>query len=193
MTLIPDPAPTQPKAMQPLLNLDRYQQRAAATAEPRAYDLEYLVPGIVGEVGELFGQRAKAHWHGWSSAQLRNELVNEYGDICWMTALLLKTRGITDLDPAYPAAGGVRWGRMDPNHALLSASQNVHLQWLMEQEGIADSEKWMDESVSRLWRVLRAHCVDITGVPFQQVLNVNLAKLASRAARGVLRGSGDHR
>ena len=186
MSLVSDAAPQ-------LLTLAGYQQRAAATAEPRAYDLEYLVPGIIGEVGELFGQRAKAHWHGWMPGKLGEQIVKEYGDICWMTALLLHTRGIDYLDPAYPAAGGVRWGRMNPNHALLSASQNVHLQWLMEEEGISDSEKWMDESVSRLWRVLRAHCQDITGLPFQDVLQANLEKLASRAARGVLRGSGDDR
>lgn len=186
MSLVSDATP------QPL-TLAGYQQRAETTAEPRAYDLEYLVPGIMGEVGELFGQRAKAHWHSWMPSKLVDQLAKEYGDICWMTALLLKSRGITDLDPVYPAAGGVRWGRMDPHHALLSASQNVHLQWLMEMEGISDSEKWMDESVCRLWRVLRAHCEDITGVPFQDVLHANLEKLASRAARGVLRGSGDDR
>lgn len=173
--------------------LAQYQERAIATAEPRAFHLEYLVPGIVGEVGELFGQQAKAYWHEKPAEDLTWELINEFGDIAWMTALLLHTRGVSVLQPVYPALGADRWGKRDPRMKLLSASNNIMYQWVLEKEGISDSDHWMDEAAERLWRTLLEVCVPLVGVEFQHVLQANLNKLADRAARGVLRGSGDHR
>lgn len=175
------------------LTLAAYQEKALATAEPRAFDLQYLVPGIMGEVGELFGQQAKAHWHGWPAKKLREELVSEYGDIAWMTALLLDTRGINMLHPVVPSSGPARWGRLDPMSALLAAASRLRLNYLMEKDGISETEQWLDQSAENLWRVLRDNCLHITGRDFQSVLGGNLIKLADRAARGVLRGQGDHR
>lgn len=175
------------------LTLADYQARAISTAEPRAFHLDYLIPGIIGEVGELFGQRAKSYWHGWEAKKLRAELVSEYGDIAWMTALLLHTRGVSMLQPHFTSTAGGRYGVMEPHHALLSAAQNLYLQSLLEAQGISDSDGWMDESAERMWRLLRDNCLLITETPFQDVLHANLTKLSDRAARGVLRGSGDHR
>jgi len=57
------------------MNLHEYTVQAEATAQPAAHDRAYLIPMIVGEVGELFGQRAKAVWHGWAPERLQAELV----------------------------------------------------------------------------------------------------------------------
>lgn len=175
------------------LTLLAYQQRAIATAEERAFHLQYLVPAILGEVGELFGQQAKGYWHQWPADQLQKELVSEYGDICWMTALLLHTRGVAQLQPEYPADPSRTWGALDPMQALFQAAASVYRNRQLEIEGISETDDWLDQAAERLWRALRSRCEEITGVPFQEVLHANLAKLADRAARGVLRGKGDHR
>lgn len=176
--------------------LAEYQARAIETAEPRAFHLEYLVPGIVGEIGELFGQHAKAYWHEKTPAALEVELISEYGDICWMTALLLHTRGVSTLQPVYPAAGptaGRRWGTVAPEMVLLDAGRALYQAYALRNEAVHDTALWLDEAAENLWRVLRANCEPLIGASFLEVQETNLKKLADRAARGVLKGSGDHR
>lgn len=170
------------------MDLAEYQHKALATAEDRAYHHAYLVPGIVGEVGELFGQQAKAYWHQKSSADLLVQMVKEYGDIAWMTAVLLYTEGVEQM--AVPANFSPGWGGQapDPMALLHSAAAQVHSAYLNRPH-----YDWMQEAAQRLWVVLVTQCETITGAPFDFVQTVNLEKLASRAARGVLQGSGDNR
>lgn len=175
------------------LTLHDYQESASATADPRAYDLEYLIPAIVGEVGELFGQTGKAYWHGWSAEQLQTELISEYGDICWMAAILLKREGIS-VQPTEMMERAVRGKSLGHSSyadgwlALLSSSRSLYM--------AANTERLHNEvgaNAHWFWTELAYHCQEVTGVSFGQVQRRNLAKLADRAARGVLKGQGDHR
>lgn len=159
-----------------------YQRRALDTAQPKAFEHEYLIPGIVGEIGELFGHRAKAHWHGSHPNRLKLELVNEYGDICWQTAVLLSTYQIHEVDLTY----GEVYQDKDPWLGLLDAAENLYGLWTYD-------ESMIPRSASNLWAYLETHCDEIVGESFGDVLQMNLEKLSDRAARGVLRGSGDHR
>ena len=172
------------------MDLATYQQLALRTAQPRAFDLDYLVPMIIGETGELLGQRAKAHWHGWPTHQLHAELVSELGDVAWGTAILLHVEGITEVDMKRPSAGYPNiWGR--PHNgwgSLLHKANNLHtfysdpeLKHLISPEAVS------------IWKSLNFFAADITGHTFEHVLRTNLSKLESRAARGVLQGQGDHR
>lgn len=172
------------------MNLKDYQTAALSTAMPRAFDHKYLVPMIVGEIGELFGQKAKAHWHGWSEDQLKVELVSEYGDVCWGTAILLHTLNVDELDPIFDkdssTARAMR--RRQPEQTLLSHGSYLW-QWYSEEE----TQPYIKGEAMEMWAILEAFCEEITGVPFETVLQANLEKLRSRAERNVLIGSGDHR
>ena len=173
-----------------MITLSNYQARAAATAQPSAFDRAYLIPGIVGEVGELFGQRAKAVWHGWDNQKLSAELISEYGDICWMTAILLDLEGIKSTRPEN-LLGQPRtiWNeQLDPWHILLQKACNVHLFHTQRQ-----TTRYIAGEAEQLWLILEAFCLSITGADFDTVLEANLAKLAGRVERGTLVGSGDHR
>lgn len=171
------------------MELAEYQVAAARTAQPAAYDRAYLVPMIVGETGELFGQRAKAVWQGWDDARLNAELVREYGDIAWGTAILLDLEGVRDLrDYSLNHPRTVWGGQLDPWHVVLQKASAVHL--FSTQ---ADTSRFVASEAAQLWMALHLHCQTITGSPWETVLQVNLDKLASRAARGVLQGAGDHR
>ena len=169
--------------------LSNYQARAASTAAESAYDRSYLIPGIVGEAGELFGQRAKAVWHGWDNQKLSQELVSEYGDICWMTAILLDMEGTKDSHPVLLGQpGSLRGGELDPWHTLLNRACSLHLFYAQRE-----TQRYIPAEAMQLWLALERYCLRITGADFDTVLDANLAKLAGRVARGTLVGSGDHR
>ncbi len=173
------------------MDLHKYQAAAAATAAPEAFTLEYLIPGIVGEVGELFGQKAKAHWHGWSPARLKGELISEFGDICWMTAILLKTQGTHHMTFSSDrgATGLTRWGnKPDAWHVLLQRAMYLN-QWHTEVE----THSYLKGEAQQMWLALHTLCQAITGASFEEVLATNLRKLAGRVERGTLVGAGDHR
>lgn len=168
------------------MKLSEYQTAAAATADPKAYSLSYLIPMIVGETGELFGQKAKSFWHGWSADKLQQELVSEFGDICWGIAILLKSGNVSNV-PSY-----VFPDSNDGWHWLLSCSHDIHL--FYTRPGYQSNRMdWILQEAAMMWATLEHHCEEITGVAFDTVLIKNLQKLADRAARGVLKGQGDHR
>lgn len=173
--------PTTKEHTLPKITLAQYQEIAAATAQPEAYNHDYLIPGIVGEVGELFGQTAKAVWHGWSASKLEEELVSEYGDVAWMTATLLQMEGITETGEFTTRDD------LSPAHILLMRSTALHMYH------DRDMTEYVPEAAVRVWEALAHHSKAITGKDFSEVLMYNREKLADRAARNVLRGSGDHR
>ena len=167
------------------MNLNEYQAQALTTCLPSARSREYLIPGIVAEVGELYGKRAKSVRDDWAEDRLQHELAFEYGDVAWMTAILLDVEGVhTIWAQHHPRAMSFTGGRVDPFQALLSrvvilANADFHDYVLTEAQG--------------LWKDLEQHCQTVTGWSFEDVLKANLDKLASRQQRGVLTGAGDNR
>lgn len=159
------------------MDLQDYQIEACKTAHERAYHLEYLLPGIMGEVGELFGRKAKGYWHGWDEEKLNEELASEYGDIAWMTALLLIHFDVHDIE-GWPSGGGWETSDLWDNLFLMAGSLQVMPEVLGAQT---------------LWHRLELYCKTITGHDFDYVLRKNLQKLADRQARGTLVGEGNHR
>jgi len=173
-----------------MTSLSNYQARAAATAQPAAYDHAYLIPMIVGEVGELFGQRAKAVWHGWDAERIQKELVSEFGDVCWGTAILLDMEGHNSLQGSrLRQAGPTVWGREPDPWAQLQQRAG----WLYRFHTQQETHQFIVGEAKQLWLLLEAYCEEITGVPFNQVLDANIDKLVGRVARGTLVGQGDHR
>lgn len=180
--------PTQQEQLH--LQMNNYLAQALTTADEKAFDHAYLIPGIVGEVGELFGQHAKAHWHTWTAEALQEQLIKEYGDIAWMTALLMHVEvaeGRATADHKGLNLVFSTRGLDDPMHLLLMRATALHLYYTM------DMTSYLAGEAARIWAALAAQCQTVTGVDFQVVLDTNIAKLASRAARGVLKGQGDNR
>lgn len=162
------------------MDLFEYQPLALKTALPTALNPDYLVPMIVGEIGEVFGKKAKAVRDGWSAERLGKELISEYGDVCWGTAVLLSQFGIDKVSQValYDNA------ELD----LLDRSGRLYAAHCDDTE-----PTWLDEAAERMWFTLATHCRAITGADFDVVLQANVAKLADRAGRGTLQGSGDAR
>lgn len=160
---------------QATLTFRQYQEKALRTAKPSALGVDYLVPMIVGEAGELAGKEAKAVRDGWDWDELTEALVPEYGDICWGVAVLAH---VVSADPK-PAKADVCIAALE-----LAGSMT---------QTLLDGSQTLAHSVSVMWAALEENCERITGRDFDHVLRYNLEKLADRQARGVLSGSGDNR
>jgi NTP pyrophosphatase (non-canonical NTP hydrolase) len=172
-----------------------YVKAARETADPEAYDLEYLIPGIVGEIGEIFGQRAKAHWHGWPTEQLRTELTSELGDVAWMTAILLDRFGVTEIPrEEYDKMDRSYTNAIPVSSLLLARAESLHNAHMSSLDLDEIAERLIPATAASLWALIETRSPQITeGAKFGEVLDYNLKKLADRAARKVLKGSGDHR
>jgi len=172
------------------MDLRTYQLKALATADPEAFDLEYLAPMIVGETGELFGQKAKAHWHKWPAEKLRDLQAKEAGDIAWGLATLLHVHGVTEINvPNHK--GHIHYpDGPDLDQTLINRASDIHLFTLNPS-----NHRFIADEAQLMWKALAKWCSSKhhLGMPFDQVLQMNLDKLASRAERGVLKGAGDNR
>lgn len=164
--------------------LKDYQQQALTTAMPEAFQKDYLIPSIVGEVGELFGKRGKAVRDHWTEERLRRELAAEYGDITWMAAVLLHVESVNTVPKKYASTPLAK----DPWYDLLDLSN-----WLYEEYSQSVPPPSLRKPASILWQSLENNCQRITGYSFDLVLAGNITKLRSRQERGVLTGSGDAR
>lgn len=164
------------------MDLAEYQLLAQKTALPTSLSREYLVPMIIGEIGELFGQKAKAVRDTWAPDDLAKMLISEYGDIAWGTAVLQRILGVWGEEgyqfPVHP----------DPYTALLQCSLRLH-----EADQNDDDTPWLDDAAEQLWYTLKHHCLAITGRDFDTVLSSNVDKLARRAQYDTIMGSGDLR
>ena len=74
------------------MDFDNYQDQAWSFAMPQAKDNDYLVPGLVGEVGELCSLIAKAKRDG-EKPDHDQMFAKELGDILWFVSALAWMRG----------------------------------------------------------------------------------------------------
>lgn len=171
--------------------LTDYQAKAMTTAKPTALSLDYLIPGLISEIGEVFGVQAKAIRDGWSPETLKGEMTKEMGDVAWMVAMSLRELGEdtiharrASLDMATEMAMG------DPHEFFERFAQAPVKLYRCYREMDRLS---MCHCLRGLWIFMQGTQHLITGRDFPTVLAYNLDKLQDRAARGVIGGSGDNR
>ena len=176
------------------MNVDTYTRAARSTALPTAYSFEYLAPGLVSEVGELYGVEAKTHRDGLTTADNHAKMVGEWGDVAWVTALLRYHTGTLLAERGTPV-------HTDPTPEDLGVDLDSYpLPTLMRIALIVDGLAGREERLKDIywlametWYLLERFSGVMTGRSFDQVLQHNLDKLASRKSRGVIGGSGDNR
>ena len=157
------------------MTLTEFTQGALRTAEQRAFDHQYLLPGLIGEVGELFAEFAKEHWHETDRGDTK---VDELGDVAWLTAILLHTLNVSEDDITHST-----WTMPLPDDVdgmlelLLSRAAAVYL----------SDEGALRKRAVVLWRFLEDAAPVLTGQPLQAALRANQAKLQSRAEAGELK------
>lgn len=168
------------------VNIEEYRQRAVATALPTALNYDYLIPGLVAEVGEVFGKVAKSVRDEWSRERLQEELKAELGDCVWFWVLICEH---TKLTPRKPYAAQEELSVQEVLSDLLDVTSR--LQGLSEREGFIGSYGW--RYWIRLYPDYIARVAMVYEIDMQEILEYNIEKLESRKARGTLKGSGDVR
>lgn len=138
------------------MNLEAYSRQVIALASPRTLDLEYLLPAIIGDVGNLIGTVADR----WAQRQaFDEEIISAYQDLACDTAVLLHRDRITDVSDVT----SLRYVE-DFDAALeliLARATSVY------RSG-ADTR---GARAAGLWVCLADHCETITGKSFAEVLN----------------------
>lgn len=82
----------------PAATFIEYQFRAWQTALPSAQRLEYLLPGLSAEVGELmdiFAKHQRDHSPGAFTDKEYERIEKEAGDILWMVSSILRLMDIS--------------------------------------------------------------------------------------------------
>lgn len=80
------------------VELNHYQREAAEFAVPLAKNLNYLIPGLAAEAGEVAGVFAKAVRKGLDPDKAK--ILDELGDVLWFVALTAKQIDVTLEDVA---------------------------------------------------------------------------------------------
>lgn len=151
---------------------DEYVEWTASTAiYPKEQAVEYCNLGLLSELGEVAGKLKKRIRDGEASVPVEAVLA-ELGDVCWYLARLQVERGLGSLrSMGVPGA---------------ATTQDDHT-WMVDALCSALNEEYHYV----LERV--EHLAIELGYSLPEVLEMNVEKLSSRKARGVLGGSGDER
>ena len=200
---IPAPVPAMRATPGGEWTLASYQTSALATALPTAHSQEYLLPGLLSELGELAGVLAKEYRD--STPINYEDRLSEMGDVAWVTAIWLHDLGVTTTTTENI---GVSTKTLQRN-PLSNPIEVVGLMLSITEPLVPSYSRIRSnplhttagELVAKnilltLWRLLEFYAPVLApnmGDPFKAALDSNIAKLTSRQARGKIGGSGDHR
>lgn len=184
------------------MNLNEYQEKAITT---KIYDdsvaIPYVVLGIVGEAVELY-EKVKEFENG---EDVSVDLIGkECADVVWYLAawadengLKLKDLVIENLTDEFPLINLDR----DIQNVVVYAGQIAEYSKKALRDDFEDISKGVypeskmkktNEAVANLYRAT-SYVAGAFGLVMGDLLVQNVEKLASRAKRGVLGGSGDNR
>lgn len=165
------------------MNFAEYQERAARTAVyPHENWREYLAHGLIGEAGELSSAFAKFYRGDYGTDVLREKLRGECGDLLWFLAQIATESHTPFCDPH----------AHKPYDSLSKLVTSIADEARACADAVLDGNPAIQRHMQALIVWLRLLGVRYN-LPLSEVMEANIAKLADRAERGVLRGEGDHR
>ena len=163
---------------------------------PKQHEGTYLTAGLLSEVGELANVVKKIVRGDKSSAEMRDRILDEYGDVCWYavmrTSVASESTTFSELDA---------WAKefrqeLDASDSLgdpLRANAAALCEYLNDAMlQLLEAERADVEVVSDLGVVIGVFLGEDRFV-FADACEAVAAKLRDRSERGVIRGDGDER
>lgn len=183
------------------MNLKTYQTEAMKTAIYPRPTKPALYPflGLANEAGEVCGKWLRVT--NKLSQVERKEIAEELGDCCWYAAVCLNELGremngfTDDPDGVYDCSGVGNFLSLAEDSGkvlgiLKKAMRDDH--WDFGMEMPAHVNAMIYRAIGHVIASILGCCITV-GYKMEDVLDMNIAKLKSRQARGVLGGSGDDR
>lgn len=166
--------------------LSEYTVQAARTAiYPRSVARYYTIENLMAEIAELVEVKYDS-----------GELASEAGDVLWQLAMTNREHHLgleADLDQV-PAVGAVPTIDACVDALVVSGGYLLSRHAKQLRDGLdAVSDQAMLKAISEVLEDLRLLVAGHLGMTLTEVGEANIAKLASRADRGVLMGDGNHR
>jgi NTP pyrophosphatase (non-canonical NTP hydrolase) len=158
-----------------IITIENYQKHAMKTCLPSAKNWEYATHNYRAELFELLAKVESFHakqirdGDDFDETKYLNKIADEIGDCYWQLALICELR-----------KEQFEWNYNDKIHSDL-------YDWVISMD--------FNSCVSDVWREFGRidFIVRMFGFDINEILQRNIDKLASRAERGVLKGSGDNR
>jgi NTP pyrophosphatase (non-canonical NTP hydrolase) len=192
------------------MDLNYYQVEAAKTAiypcDPPILGLYYCTIGLAGEIGEVaekvgYFQEQTVKLGEYTPLAVELDLLKaELGDVLWYTAMLGRELGehLDDLDDPVlweelPLAGDTVGAMLQLVASQGRVSERVK-KVLRDRVGVIGPVElaWLRSDLASVLCHLD-NLANVFGLTLHEVAEANLAKLASRAKRGMLSGNGDTR
>lgn len=166
--------------------LSEYTTLAARTAiYPRSVARYYTIENLVAEITEI----VEAKWND-------DELFSEAGDVLWQLAMTNREHNIgLEANLSHLPEGKVGMSRETyVDELVISGGYLLSRNAKRLRDGLdAVTDETMLKAASKVLEDLRLLVAAVLGKTLTEVGEANIAKLASRANRGVLMGDGNHR
>ncbi len=166
------------------MTFEEYQRQAESFKTPSANNLEYLTLGLVGELGEAAGKLAK---------KIRDDkfdkeaFAQELGDLLWFLANLAPRGSKITWKSIMSVAGTEEDDYTEQDFVKLFLTLGQKLSFIARFAKIMNEYNYQNA-------LYGLSCVAAEyGYTLEQLAELNIAKLSSRKARGVIQGNGDER
>ena len=158
-----------------------YQKEAVKFRTATANNEEYLVLGLIEEVGEVAGKLAKRKRDGVFDEKA---FVKELGDVLWFVANLADY-----WDREYETDYSIQLSNcFEKTFNSLCTEEEIMKDLAIVATGWVEGFDAVGNVISELACLAKKQ-----GYTLEQVAEINLAKLRDRAARGKIHGNGDER
>ena len=170
------------------VTVSNYQKLAMKTCIPSCANMTYCTYGLISEMHELLGKyyglKAKSTRGDFDVNNIpeskRDAVKGELGDVCWFIAL-------------YCDLNNDSFEAIEKNEESSFPWNGVAAAKFLDIFGLDDCIKEIDRSMIENYMFVVKYIAYACNIKFDDILEYNIKKLASREKRSLIKGDGDFR